>query len=103
MRRVIGRRRQHASKDIWPILESAGRRPDGWPGWPDGKKFALVLTHDVEGHIGLEKCRRLMDLELRAGVRSSFNFVPEGEYQVSAGLRDELAAKGFEVGVHDLR
>jgi len=25
----------------------------GWSGWPDGKKFALVLTHDVEGPEGL--------------------------------------------------
>ncbi|MCZ7636139.1 MAG: hypothetical protein M5U12_08940 [Verrucomicrobia bacterium] len=42
-------RRWHAKRilrrcgDVWPILESAGRKPDGWPGWPDGKQFALVL------------------------------------------------------------
>src|SRR6476661_8273060 len=37
------RRAEHAS--TWPINESAGTKPNGWPGWPDGKKFAFVLTH----------------------------------------------------------
>ncbi|HEX4350929.1 MAG TPA: glycosyltransferase [Verrucomicrobiae bacterium] len=102
-RRVLARSQRRRSAHIWPINEAAGHRPDGWPGWPDGKKFSLVLTHDVEGTKGLEKCRKLMEIELRMGFRSSFNFIPEGEYQVSPALREELAAKGFEVGVHDLR
>ncbi len=37
------------------------------------------------------------------GFRSSFNFIPEGEYRVTPELRRELARDGFEVGVHDLR
>jgi len=77
--------------------------PTGWPGWPAGKKFALVLTHDVEGAPGLAKCRQLMQLEQSLGFRSSFNFIPEGSYSVPAELRAELRQKGFEVGVHDLR
>lgn len=87
----------------WPILESAARPPAGWPGWPDGKKFAVVLTHDVEGPIGVQRCRALADLELRLGFRSSFNFVPEGGYVVSPELRADLVRDGFEIGVHDLR
>ncbi len=35
--------------------------------------------------------------------RSSFNFVPEGEYSLSKALREELVAGGFEIGVHDLK
>ena len=93
---------RRAYTDIWPINEIAGRRPDGWPGWPDGKKFAVVLTHDVEGPLGVSKCRQLMQLEQEFGFRSSFNFIPEGDYAVSAGLREELQRNGFEVGVHDL-
>ena len=45
-----------------------------------GKKFGFVLTHDVEGAKGLERCRALAELEIDLGFRSSFNFVPEGEY-----------------------
>jgi glycosyltransferase involved in cell wall biosynthesis len=103
MRRIVARRQRRAHQNVWPINETAGRMPDGWPGWPDGKKFAVVLTHDVEGSIGLEKCRQLMELERRHGFRSSFNFIPEGEYRVSKQLREELVKNGFEVGVHDLR
>ena len=103
MRRVVANVQRRRSTQIWPINELAGRSPAGWPGWPDGKKFALVLTHDVEGVSGLAKCSRLMQLERQLGFRSSFNFIPEGEYQVSSALRAELAHNGFEVGVHDLR
>ena len=36
------------------------------------------------------------------GFRSSFNFIPEGDYRVPAALRAWLTDRGFEVGVHDL-
>ena len=88
---------------VWPIMPGSDRLPENWPGWPEGKKFAVVLTHDVEGTTGLEKCRPLMELEENLGFRSSFNFVPEGEYRVSRGLREELTVHGFEVGIHDLK
>lgn len=44
-----------------------------------------------------------MELERRLGFRSSFNFIPEGDYAVPADLRNILSENGFEVGVHDLR
>jgi len=87
----------------WPINQIASRAPDWWVGWPNGKEFAFVLTHDVEGKKGLDRCRELAELEMRSGFRSSFNFVPEGEYDTPKSLRDFLRVSGFEVGVHDLR
>ena len=102
LRRIVARRKRKACGNVWPINEAAARQPAGWPGWPDGKKFAFVLTHDVEGVEGLAKCRRLMQLEMELGFRSSFNFIPEGDYAVSREQREELARNGFEVGVHDL-
>jgi hypothetical protein len=88
--------------DYWPIQESAGHKPEGWPGWPDGKRFALVLTHDVEAQCGLDHVKQLAELEIELGFRSSFNFVPEGEYTVPSAVRTWLTDHGFEVGVHDL-
>jgi hypothetical protein len=102
VRRWRARRVLERPEQLWPISESAGRPPCQWPGWPNAKKFALVLTHDVEGSTGYSRVRQLMQLEKRLGFRSSFNFVPEGEYRVQRGLREELAQEGFEVGVHDL-
>ena len=99
-RRAISRRQAYA--DVWPIDEKAGATPPGWPGWPEGKRFAFVLTHDVEGSRGLGKVERLMGLESKYGFRSSFNLVPEGEYRVPEALRRTLERAGFEIGVHGL-
>jgi len=86
----------------WPINLAALGAPRSWPGWPNGKRFAFVLSHDVEGRKGLERCRTLAKMEMRLGFRSLFNFVPEGEYETPAELRSYLMKYGFEVGVHDL-
>ncbi len=103
VRRHLARRTLRRVGDIWPIMPGSERPPEGWPGWPEGKKFAFVLTHDVEGPEGLAKCEQLMELEMELGFRSSFNFIPEGPYRVPAALREELVRNGFEVGVHDLK
>jgi len=98
--RAASIRRTHAAE--WPINESAGEAPCGWPGWPQGKQFALVLTHDVETQQGVDKVRALAEVEMQYGFRSAFNFIPEGGYGDPAALREWLMEQGFEVGVHDL-
>ena len=103
IRRWFATRKRKEVRDIWPIVPASERRPADWLGWPDGKQFALVLTHDVEGNAGLRKCRELMRLEQDLGFCSSFNFIPEGDYKVPPDLRDELESNGFEVGIHDLK
>src|SRR5437762_5311504 len=103
IRRWFAIRKREQLRDIWPIMPASERAPDNWLGWPDGKQFALVLTHDVEGKEGLAKCQELMRLEQELGFRSSFNFIPEGNYKVPSELRDELTTNGFEVGIHDLK
>jgi len=87
--------------DIWPIDPNNYKPINGWRGWPEQKKFAFILTHDVDPTKGQEKCLQLMYLEEKLGFRSSFNFVPE-RYNVSPKLREILNSKGFEVGVHGL-
>jgi hypothetical protein len=102
LRRLLANGLRRQCRNTWPIQESAATPPAGWRGWPSGKQFAFVMTHDVEGARGLERCRKLAELDKALGVRSSFNFVPEGEYRVPDELRKFLEAEGFEVGVHDL-
>lgn len=101
LRRRFVLRKRLMCGHIWPIDESAAAAPPGWSGWPDQKKFALVLTHDVDTAKGQSRCRSLMELESRLGFRSSFNFVPR-RYDVSASLRMQMAGSGFEIGVHGL-
>ena len=100
-RRSVTLRMRERYSDVWPIDESAGKAPKHWRGWPEGKKFALVLTHDVDTAEGQRKCTELAKLEMRYGFRSSFNFVPR-RYDDSPELRKCLAWNGFEVGVHGL-
>jgi hypothetical protein len=100
-RQVVLRKRARYSH-IWPIDPNAGTPPEGWSGWPDGKKFAFVLMHDVDTQKGHEKCLQLAELDEKMGFRSSFNFVPE-RYNISSEVRRILVAKGFEMGVHGLK
>ena len=87
--------------NAWPILEGTDQPPPGWKGWPDGKKFALILTHDVDTARGQDRCRDLMKMEEKLGFSSLFNLVPE-RYAVSSELRNKLERNGFEIGVHGL-
>jgi glycosyltransferase involved in cell wall biosynthesis len=102
VRRLFARRKRALAGDTWPIMPGSEKPPSNWPGWPDGKKFALVLTHDVESRAGVAKCRQVMELEQALGYRSSFSFIPQGDYSISRILRNELTRNGFEVSVHDL-
>lgn len=101
IRRNIVRIRRIKYRDIWPIDVEAATPPPGWSGWPTGKRFALILTHDVDTGQGAERCHALANLEESLGFRSSFNFVPE-RYEVLPEWRNYLMARGFEVGVHGL-
>lgn len=101
LRGVVARLKRARHRSTWPIDPAAGKRPPGFKGWPGGKKFAVVLTHDVDTARGVERCEQLMSLERELGFRSCFNFVAEG-YHVPAELRHKLVDGGFEVGVHGL-
>ena len=70
--------------------------------WPDGRRFAFVLTHDVETEAGQAHVRAVAALDESSGFRSSFNFVPE-RYRLDHELIAELRERGFEIGVHGLK
>ncbi len=101
LRRQIARYKRRKYAHIWPIDPSSNKPPEGWTGWPDGKKFALLLCHDVDTKKGYETCLNLAEIEENLGFRSYFNFVPEG-YHNSGSVLKELRKRGFEIGVHGL-
>jgi peptidoglycan/xylan/chitin deacetylase (PgdA/CDA1 family) len=100
-------RRKHVRRILdkcngtWPIDESAIKPPVGWQGWPEGKTFAFIITHDVETAEGLDKCNVLSEIDMQYGFRSSFGFVP-GDYHVPPELRQNLLKHGFEIVLHGL-
>jgi hypothetical protein len=85
------------------LLRQAGRESFEFIDfWPEGRPFALVLTHDIETAEGQAHALEVAALEAGHGFRSSFNVVPE-RYPVDRGVIRELRERGFEVGLHDLK
>jgi hypothetical protein len=70
LRRQIARYKRRKYSHIWPIDPASNKPPDGWTGWPDGKKFALLLCHDVDTQQGHDHCLKLAELEANLGFRS---------------------------------
>ena len=69
--------------------------------WPDGRSWALVLTHDVETAAGYRDMDLLRAPERARGYRSSWNFVG-ARYQVDDETVRSLQDDGCEIGVHGL-
>ncbi len=102
LRRRPANIRTAAFAEAWPIDEAAGTTPPNWPGWPCQTMFAVILTHDVEGERGHDRVPQLMEIERKHGFRSSFTFVPRGEYTLPEKLPRTPESNGFEVGLHGL-
>lgn len=118
LRRLYARRQMRVEFPRWPIepllverrraeirAEVARRGGEPLPTiapWPDGRRFAAILTHDVEGPTGVANVRRTIELERRHGFVSSWNFVAEW-YPIPDGLLDHVRAAGCEVGLHAVK
>lgn len=116
LRRRYARIQQRTTFPRWPvetalhdffdlfisILADVGGEPvPRIAAWPDGRAWALVLSHDVETAAGLAALDPVLELERGLGLRSAWNFVPR-RYQVADERIGELLDDGFEVGVHGL-
>jgi peptidoglycan/xylan/chitin deacetylase (PgdA/CDA1 family) len=118
LKRAYGSHRGGAHQLAWPVEDRYVRFQLGVVGnllellgraclpfidfWPGGRRFAFVLTHDIETAEGQSFASSVADIDAAFGFRSCFNFVPE-RYHVDRGLMGELSARGFEIGVHGLR
>jgi len=101
LRRELIRNKRSSYIDVWPIDENAKRLPRGWKGWPEQKRFAFILSHDIDTLHGQNKCIDLLKLDKRLGFRSSFSFVPE-RYDVQTNLFSFIRKQGFDICVHGL-
>lgn len=114
LRRRFTRVQRRAAFPSWPVetalhdlyewlfgqLTAFAGRPVPWLDlWPEGRSWALVLTHDVETADGCRDLPLLRDVERRMGFRSSWNFVPL-RYRVDDRVLRALTDEGCEIGVH---
>jgi hypothetical protein len=118
LRRLLARRNARSEHPRWPIedrlLRARAERVRGQLAasgeerlafvnfWPDGKRFAFVLTHDVEGPEGVRKLPDVLAVERRHGFVSSWNFVAEW-YPLDKAVLELVRSAGCEVGLHGIR
>ena len=71
--------------------------------WPQGKKTAVVMSHDVEDKLGADACEMLMDIDSSFNIKAAFHFIPETRYpERFESLVSRARARGFEANIHDL-
>jgi GT2 family glycosyltransferase len=118
MRRAYAKRQAQTAFPRWPVepllverrrseLRAAlercgGERLATLANWPDGNRFAAILTHDVEGPAGVARIGEILAIERRHGFASSWNFVAEW-YPIEAGTFDAVRAAGGEIGLHAIK
>lgn len=89
----------------WPVTMSLLHLmrlvPRGGPqeNWPGSRRFALVLTHDVESSAGIRLADELAKVEADHGVRSTW-FIAGRLAAEARNLADRLKAEGHEIGLH---
>jgi peptidoglycan/xylan/chitin deacetylase (PgdA/CDA1 family) len=69
--------------------------------WPDGHRFAFILTHDVEGPRGLANVERVLEVERRHGMVACWNLVAD-DYPIDPEIVAAIRAAGGEIGLHGL-
>jgi peptidoglycan/xylan/chitin deacetylase (PgdA/CDA1 family) len=69
--------------------------------WPDAHQFAYILTHDVEGVRGVENIERVLEVERRHGMVSSWNLVAD-DYDVPDAVHEAITSAGGEIGLHGI-
>jgi peptidoglycan/xylan/chitin deacetylase (PgdA/CDA1 family) len=69
------------------------------PFWPDGRQFAIAITHDVDSAAGLERSRALAAMEAARGRRACY-FVVGLDYPLDPAAMADLHAAGAEIGLH---
>lgn len=67
----------------------------------NGKKYACIVTHDVDTRKGLQRAKHLKKLEEKYNVPSAW-YIPSKHYRLDNGIVKELANYG-EIGAHDTK
>lgn len=81
----------------WRLATGAEELPSTL--WPDGKRYALVLSHDVDTARGFAQIPEIAAVEEAHGFRSSW-FVVGTQYRIDHALLDGLRQRGHEIALH---
>lgn len=117
MRRRLAARRARREFPAWPMesllleherarfarrLEQRGATEIPFVGyWPQGRQFASIVSHDVEGPEGIANIPRVLEIERKHGIVSCWNFCAEW-YEIPDGTFEAVRGAGCEVGLHGI-
>lgn len=67
--------------------------------YPNDNSCSIILTHDVEEQEGFDYIPKIIELEEKHGVKSSWNIVPY-KYKIDEGIIELIREAGHEIGIH---
>lgn len=67
---------------------------------PSQNTIKVCLTHDIDSAACNELWTKVVEIEDRAGVRSTWNVLTAGPYDLKKRWLDKLERLGFEIGLH---
>lgn len=67
--------------------------------YPNNYSCCVILTHDVEEQDGFDYIPKIIELEEKHGVKSSWNIVPY-KYKIDKGIINLVQNAGHEIGIH---
>jgi hypothetical protein len=67
--------------------------------WPGGKRYPLLMTHDIDTKEGMKLAGQVLDEMVEIGVKPCFFLVGRG-YDWDEGFCDAVRQAGGEIGLH---
>lgn len=82
---------------IFQLVDQDSFKEDSF--WPSGKRYCVLLTHDVDSDSGFKNIYKISDIEKSYGLTSLWNIVPF-RYKINFSVLDNLLTEGHELGLH---
>ena len=95
-------------EDIRALVADAAKRagtfPEPAPFWPEGKRYAAMLSHDMDSGKACRKgyWKAFAEMEEAHGLRSSWHFCTE-HFRDATAVMEELSRRGHEIAWHGHR
>lgn len=87
---------------LWETVAAEADVSLAAPVYADGRRGAVLLTHDIDSRADISGIVALRELERRFGLVSAFGFIPEVSWP-DRSVIDRLLDDGCEVYCHDIR
>jgi len=82
----------------WPIEKSIDLKRNEKVKWPNNKKYAVCLTHDVDTKRGIKNIRLFYDLEKKYGLKSTYFIVAKN--LMFTDFLKKIEKEGYEIACH---